>query len=161
MFCKKGVLKNFIKFIGKHLCQSVQLQGCNFIKKELLAQVLSRESYEFYKNTFFIEYPRWVLLKEVFYKYSVIPKFSIWRKLHIFDFRGYLAYKTITSHNCHLRRWLRIFLFRRKVIFQVFQDIQIFVFLTIPWFSKNMTSWWVKVHETGCIVEYVFWTSTH
>ena len=39
---KKGVLKNFAKFIGKHLCQilffnSYKPQACKFIKKETLA----------------------------------------------------------------------------------------------------------------------------
>ena len=31
------------------------LQACNFIKKEALAQVLSCEFYEIFKNTIFIE----------------------------------------------------------------------------------------------------------
>ena len=40
VFCKKGVLKNFTKFTGKHLFQSLffnKLAGvaCNFIKKRL------------------------------------------------------------------------------------------------------------------------------
>ena len=26
-------------------------------------------------------------------------------------------------------------------------DNQVFVFLTIPWFTKSVTSWWVLVHE--------------
>ena len=43
VFCKKGVLRNFVKFTGKHLCQSFFLnkiaEACNFIKKETLAQV--------------------------------------------------------------------------------------------------------------------------
>ena len=43
---KKGVLKNFTKFAGKH----------NFIKKETLAQVLSSEFCEISKNTFFAEH---------------------------------------------------------------------------------------------------------
>ena len=43
-----------------------------------------------------------------------------------------------------------------------FQDIQVFVFLTIPpWFTKSVTSWWVLEHKTGCIFEYIFWTATH
>ena len=60
----------------------------------------------------------------------------------------------------HLSHRLRIFLFRRKVMFRS-QDIQVFVFLIIPWFTKSVTSWWVLVHETGCIFEYIFWTTTH
>ena len=44
---KKGVLRNFAKFIRKHLCQRL-----NFIKRESLAQVFSCEFCEISKNTF-------------------------------------------------------------------------------------------------------------
>ena len=55
---KKGVLKNFSKFIGKHLCWSLFLNkitgwGLHFIKKETPTQVLSCEFCEIFKNTFF------------------------------------------------------------------------------------------------------------
>ena len=45
---RKGVLRNFAKLTGKHLCQSlifnkVTGKACNFIKKESLAQVFSCE----------------------------------------------------------------------------------------------------------------------
>ena len=58
---KKGVLRNFVKYIGKHLCQSsffhkiAGLRPANFIKKETLAQVFFCEFCEIFKNTFFIE----------------------------------------------------------------------------------------------------------
>ena len=57
VLCKKGVLRNFTKFTGKHLCQSlffnkVAGQACNFIKKETLAQVFSCEFCGISKNTF-------------------------------------------------------------------------------------------------------------
>ena len=42
VFCKKGILRNFAKFTGKHMCQ----------KKETLAQVFSCEFCKIYKNTF-------------------------------------------------------------------------------------------------------------
>ena len=53
VFCKKTVLR---KFTGKHLCQSLFLnfrpEGCNFIKKETLVQVVSLStSLLGYKNT--------------------------------------------------------------------------------------------------------------
>ena len=58
VFNKKGVLRNFVKFTGKHLCQSLFLNKvevlCNFIK-ETLAQVFSRGFCEISKNTFFTE----------------------------------------------------------------------------------------------------------
>ena len=71
---RKGVLRKFAKFTGKHLCQSFFFnkvaglrpatllkkklwhrcfpEACNFIKKETLAQVFSCEFCELSKNTF-------------------------------------------------------------------------------------------------------------
>ena len=51
VFCKKGVLRNFTKFTGKHLW------ACNFIKKETLTQVFCCEFCEISKNTFFHRTP--------------------------------------------------------------------------------------------------------
>ena len=58
---RKGVLRNFAKFTGKHLCQSlffneVASAACNFIKKETLAQVFSCEFCEISKNNVFTEH---------------------------------------------------------------------------------------------------------
>ena len=57
VFCKKGILRNFGKFSGKHSCQRLYFnkvagQAYNFIKIETLAQVLSCEFSEISKNTF-------------------------------------------------------------------------------------------------------------
>ena len=60
VFCKKGVVRNFAKFTGKHLCQSLFLNkvpglrpsAYNFNKKETLAQAFSCEFCEISKNTF-------------------------------------------------------------------------------------------------------------
>ena len=60
VFCKKGVLKTFAKFTGKHLCQSLL-----FNIKETLAQMFSCEFCEILKNTFFIEHLRWLLLNKM------------------------------------------------------------------------------------------------
>ena len=62
MFYKKGVLRNFEKFTGKHLRQSLffRPEGCNFIKKETLAQVYFCEFCEISMNTF-----GWLLLLSV------------------------------------------------------------------------------------------------
>ena len=57
---RKGVLRNFAKFTGKHLGQNLffnkvaclRPEPYNFIKKEVLAQVLSFEFCEISKNTF-------------------------------------------------------------------------------------------------------------
>ena len=59
---RKNVLRNFAKFTGKHLCQSLffnkvgKPQACNFVKKETLAQVFSCEFCEISKNSFFAEH---------------------------------------------------------------------------------------------------------
>ena len=52
---KKGVLRNFTKFTGKHLCQSLFLIR---LQKETLAQVFSCNFCEISWNTFFTE-PLW------------------------------------------------------------------------------------------------------
>ena len=69
---RKGVFRNFAKFTGKHLCQSLFFNkvaglACNFIKKETLAQVFSCEFCEISKNTFFTEHLRWLLVFFFFY----------------------------------------------------------------------------------------------
>ena len=50
---KKGALKHFAKFIGKHQCQSLF-----FNKKETLVQVFSFEFCGIFKNTYFTEHLR-------------------------------------------------------------------------------------------------------
>ena len=57
-YVRKGVLRNFAKFTGKHLRQSLvyQPETCNIYKKETLAQQFSREFCEISENTFFTEH---------------------------------------------------------------------------------------------------------
>ena len=58
MLCKKGVLRNFVKFTGKQLCQSLffskvaTLKPVTLFLKKALAQVFSFEFCEISKNTF-------------------------------------------------------------------------------------------------------------
>ena len=61
--------------------------------------------------------------------------------------KGCLCYKTITSQNIPF-----------EAQFKIFKSLY---FLSIPWFTKSVTSWWVSIHETGCIFAYIFWTTTH
>ena len=104
-------------------------------------------------------------------------KLTIWKmlkylKITVHKWNEYtqnIDYRTNTEYDeteqwvgaldCHLKHRLRIFLFYRKIMF-CSQDIQVFVFLTIPWFTKSVTSR-VLVHETRCVFEYIFWTTTH
>ena len=62
---KKGFLKNFAKFIGKHLCQSLvfnKVDSSATLLKKRLAQVFSYEFCEIFKNIFLIENLWWLLL---------------------------------------------------------------------------------------------------
>ena len=52
VFCKKCALRNFAKFTGKHLCQSLF-----FNKKENLAQAFACEFCGISKNTFLHKTP--------------------------------------------------------------------------------------------------------
>ena len=104
-------------------------------------------------------FEKFVLLIHFFCKLP--PPLVSWVKRDITQLiKGYLRYKTIASQMFHFRHRLRIFLFRWKVMFRS-QDIQVFVFLTIPKSTKSVMSWWVLVHEARCIFEYIFWTTTH
>ena len=70
MFCNKGVLKNFGKFKGKHLCLSLffnnvadlRHQASNFIEKETGTGVFLCILQKKFKSTFGIEHLWWQLL---------------------------------------------------------------------------------------------------
>ena len=58
VFCKKGVLRNFAKFTGKHLCQSLffnkvaGLRPSTLLKKRLWHRCFPFNFCEIFKNTF-------------------------------------------------------------------------------------------------------------
>ena len=63
VFYKKGILKNFAKILGKHLCRSLFFNKVaggadNIILKETPAQVFCCEFSENFKNTYFVEHLR-------------------------------------------------------------------------------------------------------
>ena len=78
---RKGVLRNFIKFTGKHMCERVsfliklQPSVCNFIKRETLAQVFFCEFCKISKNAFSYITPP-VAASEVYEKNSFTYSFS-------------------------------------------------------------------------------------
>ena len=87
---------------------------------------------------------------------------KIWEILSIYKLafrlyhtlKGYVRYKTIISQNVSSKAQVKTFLFYKKVRPRS-QDIHFFVFLIILWFTKSVTSWWVLVHETRCVFEYI------
>ena len=72
VFWKKDILRNFTKFTGKHLCQSLffnkvaGLRPETLLKKETLAQVFSCKFCQISKNAFFTEY-LWMTASKLFY----------------------------------------------------------------------------------------------
>ena len=57
MFCKKGVLENFAKLTGKHLCQSLF-----FNKKKFWHRRFPVNFAKFSRSPFLIEHLWWLLL---------------------------------------------------------------------------------------------------
>ena len=66
VFCKKGVLRNFAKFTGKHLRQSLFFNqvasACNFIKKRLWRRCFPVNFAQFLRTPFSTEHLWWLLL---------------------------------------------------------------------------------------------------
>ena len=60
VFCKKVVLRNFTKFTGKYLCQS--LRPATLLKKRLWHRCFPANFVKFLRTSFFIERLRWLLL---------------------------------------------------------------------------------------------------
>ena len=62
VFCKKGVLRNFTKFTGKHLCQSLffnkvaGLRPVTLLKKGLWYRCFSVNFVKFLRTPFYIEH---------------------------------------------------------------------------------------------------------
>ena len=106
-----GVLRNFAKFTGKHLCQSLffnkvaGLRPATLLKKEALAQVFSCEFCEISKNTFFTEHLRWLLLDLVqfvlrHFTYTDFNKKFFWNiQFNYTKFLGNQIHAEITFRN--------------------------------------------------------------
>ena len=60
MFCKKYVLKNFTKFSGKHLCQSLLL------KKRLWHRCFPVNFVKFLRTPYSTKHLQWLLLEKAF-----------------------------------------------------------------------------------------------
>ena len=68
VFYRKGVLRNFAKLIGKHLCQSLffnkvaGLRPATLLKKRLWHRCFPMNFAKFLRTPFFTEHLRWLLL---------------------------------------------------------------------------------------------------
>ena len=68
VFCRKGALRNFSKFTGKHLCQSLYFNKVSglgaetLLKKRLWHRCFPVNFVKFLRTPFFIEHLWWLLL---------------------------------------------------------------------------------------------------
>ena len=69
VFCKKGGLRNFTKFSGKHLCQRLffnkvaGLRTATLLKKRLWHKCFPVNFAKFQRTPFLTEHLRWLLLR--------------------------------------------------------------------------------------------------
>ena len=87
---RKGILRNFANFTGKHLCQ------CLFFKKDTLAWVFSCEICKIFQNNFFTEHLRTTASRYWYPIYSKIHAFKQLLPKVVFNiflgfFRWYLS----------------------------------------------------------------------
>ena len=70
VFCKRGVLRNFAKFTGNHLCQRLvfnkvavlRLRPATLLRKSLWHRCFLANFVKFLRAFFFTEHLRWLLL---------------------------------------------------------------------------------------------------
>ena len=105
---RKGVLRNFAIFTGKHLYQSLFFNTeLYYIKKETLAQVFSYEFCEISKNTFFNRTP----LGDCFYLLFAVTKICVFND-------GQITRGEKSSWGDHCRMGLHCF--RKHVLSTIF-----------------------------------------
>ena len=123
MFCEKDVFRNFTKFKGKHLCQSLF-----FNKKKTLAQVFFCEFCEISKNILFY---RQALVAASGHYNSFTESQSIWFLRNIFsrcqlcNFAKKLRYGCLTAIMEKLAAFLQILLKFPQIKFRKFHAPQI------------------------------------
>ena len=96
VFCKIGVLRNFAKITGKHLCWC---PFCN--KEETMAKVFPDEVFQISMNNFFTEHLRTTASKSCAVKINRRKKGSVVRKT---DESDYKSLQVTTSYY----KWLRV-----------------------------------------------------
>ena len=89
VFCKKGALRNFTKFTGKHLCLILffnkvpVLRPANLFKKRLWHRCFPLKSVKLLRTPFFIEHLWWLLLRIFEILFSLSSVFLLSRRNYI------------------------------------------------------------------------------
>ena len=99
MFCKEGVLRNFAKFTGKYLCQSlffnivVGLRPATFLKKRQWHSCFPINFVKFLR-TFLTEHLRWLLLYN--------ENFAFFKVLDVLE-KGCIGNEWVKPYKKHLK----------------------------------------------------------
>ena len=103
----------------------------------------------------------WSILKTLYNgkKIPLIPPILINNRL-ISNFKSCLCYKIITSHNASSEALVKNFFILQKS-YVPFSRYSSFCIFNHPMLYQICNIIWALVHETGCIFEYIFWTTTH
>ena len=127
-FCKKGVLKNFEKFTGKHLCQSLffnevtSLRPVTLLKKRCFPVNLVK----FLRTPIFVEHLWWLLLlfrNRIFTKALWKHHPTILRANSILQVKRWrYRHKNILScHKCLHNVFLSFFVIQKQTCWVVFE----------------------------------------
>ena len=92
VFYKEGVLKDFAKFTGKHLCQRLffnkvaGLRPAILLKKKLWHRCFPVNFSKFLRSPFFIEHLQWLLLIRLRGNiFKSISNYSIWKEIRLLE----------------------------------------------------------------------------
>ena len=109
---KKGILENFAKFTGKHLCQSLF-----FSKKETLAYVFCCGFCEISKNTLFTEH-LWATAS----RYLILRAACLYKNIHMRCLTGFWTRFFVTIA-CY------IIIIVKGTLMQIWKSTYMFVFI--------------------------------
>ena len=83
VFCRRGILRNFAKFTGKNLCQSLffnkvaDLRPATLLKKKLWHRCFPADFAKFLRTPICTEHLQWLLLKFISHHTKNIRKLSL------------------------------------------------------------------------------------
>ena len=157
----------FLKILqNSHTCARIafliKLLAWNFIKKETLTQAFSRKFCKIFKNTFFFEHHRWLLLYILLDTIGFVVLGFIVLVLHCPHNRGHLprTYELLQLLSFSLLQWtLRLTQVskRKKEVFKKRRQHKTKNQKTNK--NKSWVNKWIRTKTAipGCFVEKLFW----
>ena len=125
VFCRNGVVKNFAKFTGKHLCQSLffnkvaGLRPATLLKKRLWHRCFPVNFAKLLRTPSFTKYLWWLLLNHYNGKVLLLHR-SSWRKI-------------IMCHIMHLKVSFRFFVVSGYSFFKLCLKKMVYYFFIMSW----------------------------